>query len=47
MHCTPFRYKILNPGPVGKEPDVKKAAALILENTSLDPDMYRLGHTKA
>lgn len=27
--------------------DPKKAAEAILESTGLDPDQYRLGHTKA
>lgn len=27
--------------------DHKKASAILLESTSLDPDMYRTGHTKA
>lgn len=27
--------------------DPKKAAAAILEGSGLDPDQYRLGHTKA
>ncbi|XP_044252379.1 myosin heavy chain, muscle isoform X27 [Tribolium madens] len=41
-----LRYKILNPAAVDKESDPKKCAGLILEATSLDPDLYRLGHTK-
>ncbi|XP_073982547.1 myosin heavy chain isoform X11 [Rhodnius prolixus] len=41
-----LRYKILNPAGVDKEPDPKKAAAVVLEATTLDPDQYRLGHTK-
>ncbi|XP_024080481.1 myosin heavy chain, muscle isoform X24 [Cimex lectularius] len=41
-----LRYKILNPAAVEKEPDQKKAAGHVLESTGLDPDMYRLGHTK-
>lgn len=47
MHENIHRYKILNPAAVTKEPDPKKAAAAILENTGLDADLYRLGHTKA
>lgn len=41
------RYKILNPAAVAKESDPKKSAGLVLESTGLDPDTYRLGHTKA
>ncbi|CAH1136021.1 unnamed protein product [Ceutorhynchus assimilis] len=41
-----LRYKILNPAAVSKESDPRKCADLILSNTSLDPEMYRLGHTK-
>lgn len=42
-----LRYKILNPAAVDKEADGRKCADLILTSTPLDPDMYRLGHTKA
>uniref|UniRef100_A0A0A9WS97 Myosin heavy chain, muscle n=2 Tax=Lygus hesperus TaxID=30085 RepID=A0A0A9WS97_LYGHE len=42
-----LRYKILNPAAVDRESDILKAAGLVLESTGLDPDMYRLGHTKA
>uniref|UniRef100_A0A146L7K3 Myosin heavy chain, muscle n=1 Tax=Lygus hesperus TaxID=30085 RepID=A0A146L7K3_LYGHE len=41
-----LRYKILNPAAVDRESDILKAAGLVLESTGLDPDMYRLGHTK-
>lgn len=41
-----LRYKILNPAAVAKEPDEKKCAQHILDNTGLDPENYRLGHTK-
>lgn len=40
-------YKILNPAAVTKESDPKKCAAHILDATGLDPENYRLGHTKA
>ena len=44
----PSRYKILAPAAVDKvASDPKKAAEAILESTGLDPDQYRLGHTKA
>lgn len=29
------------------EKDIKKAAGICLESVALDPEMYRLGHTKA
>jgi myosin heavy chain 6/7 len=29
------------------EKDIKKAAGICLETVALDPEMYRLGHTKA
>ncbi|XP_035730491.1 myosin heavy chain, muscle isoform X45 [Vespa mandarinia] len=42
-----LRYKILAPAAVDKcGGDPKKAAAAILEGSGLDPDQYRLGHTK-
>ncbi|XP_050428408.1 myosin heavy chain, muscle isoform X18 [Adelges cooleyi] len=41
-----MRYKILAPAAVEKESDPKKCAAVILENVGLDPDKFRLGHTK-
>ncbi|XP_054001085.1 myosin heavy chain, muscle isoform X8 [Hylaeus anthracinus] len=42
-----LRYKIIAPAAVDKvASDPKKAAAAILEATGLDPDQYRLGHTK-
>lgn len=48
MPVYPSRYKILAPAAVDKvASDPKKAAEAILESTGLDPDQYRLGHTKA
>ncbi|XP_030752182.1 myosin heavy chain, muscle isoform X36 [Sitophilus oryzae] len=41
-----LRYKILNPSGASKESDPKKCADVILSSTSLDPELYRLGHTK-
>ncbi|CAG9830707.1 unnamed protein product [Diabrotica balteata] len=41
-----LRYKILNPAAVSKESDPKKCAALILDASGLDAELYRLGHTK-
>jgi len=41
------RYKILAPAAVEKESDLKKCAGFILDGAGLDPDKFRLGHTKA
>ncbi|XP_026681681.1 myosin heavy chain, muscle-like [Diaphorina citri] len=41
-----LRYKILNPKAVDNASDIKQAASAILESTGLDPDQFRLGHTK-
>ncbi|XP_025262945.1 myosin heavy chain, muscle isoform X13 [Camponotus floridanus] len=41
-----LRYKILAPAAVDKAKEPKEAAAAVLDSTGLDPDMYRLGHTK-
>lgn len=43
----PSSYKILNPSAVDKESDPKKIAEVILDSTGLDPETFRLGHTKA
>merc|ERR1712228_1135006 len=41
------RYTVLGGGKVEKESDLKKVAAIILENTDgFDKEKYRLGHTK-
>lgn len=46
--CVMFhRYQIINPGGIVGVADIKKQSQLILEATPLDPDMYRIGHTKA
>ena len=45
--CHVFSYQILAPAIMQSEKDVKKAAGACLEITGLDPEMYRLGHTKA
>lgn len=42
-----FSYLILAPGPMQTEKDIKKAAGICLESVKLDPENYRLGHTKA
>lgn len=47
-HITTFRYKIIAPAACDKAGgDLKKAAEAILEGANLDPEQYRLGHTKA
>lgn len=46
MHCV-SSYLILAPGPMQAEKDLKKGAGICLESVALDPEMYRLGHTKA
>lgn len=40
-------YLILAPAQMAAEKDIKKAAEICLEVTKLDPEMYRLGNTKA
>lgn len=42
-----FSYLILAPALMQSEKDLKKAASHCLDVTKLDPEMYRLGHTKA
>lgn len=46
MHCV-YSYLILAPGPMQTEKDLKKGAQICMESVHLDPEMYRLGHTKA
>ncbi|KRF98635.1 uncharacterized protein Dwil_GK18232, isoform H [Drosophila willistoni] len=41
-----MRYQILNPAGITGVDDPKKCGSILLESTSLDPDMYRIGHTK-
>lgn len=38
---------ILAPATMAKEKDPKEAARKCLEEVKLDPDSYRVGHTKA
>lgn len=38
---------ILAPAAMAAESDPKVAAAKCFESIALDPDMYRIGHTKA
>ncbi|CAD7085898.1 unnamed protein product [Hermetia illucens] len=42
-----LRYMILAPAIMTAEKDPKKAAAKCLESIGLDPESYRIGHTKA
>ncbi|RZB40752.1 myosin heavy chain, muscle isoform X13 [Asbolus verrucosus] len=42
-----LRYMILAPATMAKEPDLKEAARKCLEEVGLDPESYRIGHTKA
>lgn len=40
-------YKILAPAIMDEEPEAKVATEKCLLSTTLDPDFYRIGHTKA
>lgn len=40
-------YKILAPQIMDEEPNPKIATQKCLESTTLDPDFFRIGHTKA
>ena len=42
-----YSYMILAPAAMAAEADPKKAAARCFEEIGLDPDSYRIGHTKA
>ena len=42
-----FSYMILAPNEMQAEPDDRKSAGLCLDSVKLDPELYRLGHTKA
>lgn len=42
-----FSYMILAPATMQAEADPKIAASKCLEEVGLDPDSYRIGHTKA
>lgn len=39
-------YQILAPALMQAEKDPKKAAGACLDSIKLDPELYRLGHTK-
>lgn len=45
--CRAPSYQILAPAAMQAEKDIKKAAGVCLEKVALDPELYRLGHTKA
>lgn len=40
-------YLILAPAAMQAEKDIKKAAECCMDAVKLDPESYRLGHTKA
>ena len=42
-----FSYMILAPNEMKAEPDERKSAGICLNAVNLDPELYRLGHTKA
>lgn len=42
-----FSYMILAPALMTAEKDQKKAAQKCFDSVGLDPDSYRIGHTKA
>lgn len=42
-----YSYLILAPAAMQNEKDIKKAAGICLDTVGLDPELYRLGHTKA
>lgn len=44
---TLISYMILAPALMTGEKDPKKAAAKCFESIGLDPESYRIGHTKA
>lgn len=46
-HFPKRRYQILNPKDISGMEDPKKCSKILIESTALDPDLYRLGHTKA
>lgn len=45
--CWRNSYMILAPAIMTQEKDPKVAAAKCLESVQLDPESYRIGHTKA
>lgn len=47
QHYYIRRYQILNPKGIKDLSEDKKASKVLIESTELDPDLYRLGHTKA
>lgn len=47
MRTVIISYMILAPNEMQAEPDERKAAKVCLETIQLDPELYRIGHTKA
>lgn len=47
VYLLPFSYLILAPTIMYAEKEPKDAAAKCFESIGLDPDSYRIGHTKA
>lgn len=45
--CISCSYMILAPAIMASHSDPKVAAAKCFEEIALDPDSYRIGHTKA
>lgn len=45
--CSTNSYMILAPAIMTAEKEPKVAAAKCLESVALDPESYRIGHTKA
>lgn len=41
-----YRYKILASSEMAAIPDNKEAAQVCFDKSGLDPELYRLGHTK-
>lgn len=46
LHFQSKSYKILAPQKVKDVADLKKVGEILLEESGLDPELYRLGHTK-
>lgn len=42
-----YSYQILAPTEMYNEKDPKKSAKLCFDKIGLDPELYRIGHTKA
>jgi hypothetical protein len=44
---TTYSYQILAPTEMYNEKDQKKSAQMCFDKIGLDPELYRIGHTKA